>query len=106
MSAIGVLTPRHQRQEAYSVRTPPTTSPIAAPPPEIAPNTPNARARSFGATNVTVMSESAAGASKAANAPCRPRAANSQPAVGARPPSAEAPANPIRPMMNVRFRPV
>ena len=63
MSAIGTLTPRHQRQEAYSVRTPPRTSPIAAPPPEIAPNTPNARARSFGATNVTVMSESAAGAS-------------------------------------------
>ena len=88
------------------MRTPPTIRPIAAPPPEIAPNTPNALARSLGATNVTVMSDSAAGASSAANAPCRPRAANSKPAVGARPPSAEAPANPIRPMMNVRLRPV
>src|SRR4029453_4206990 len=99
MSAIGVLTPRHQRHEAYSVRTPPTTSPIAAPPPEIAPNTPNARARSFGATNVTVMSDRAAGANTPAKAPPRARAANNQPAVGARPPSAEARANPIRPMM-------
>ena len=35
--AIGTLTPRHQRHEAYSVSTPPRIRPMAAPPPEIAP---------------------------------------------------------------------
>ena len=43
--------------------TPPRIRPIAAPPPEIAPKTPNARARSLGSVNVTVISDSAAGAS-------------------------------------------
>ena len=57
-------------------------SPIAAPTPEIAPKTPNALARSFTSVKVTVISESAAGASSAPNAPCRPRAANSVPRVG------------------------
>ena len=33
MIAIGTLTPRHQRHDAYSVRMPPSTRPIAAPPP-------------------------------------------------------------------------
>ena len=87
------------------MRTPPSSSPMAAPPPEIAPNTPKARARSFGSWNVTVINDSAAGASRAANAPCSARAANSRPAVGAIPPSAEASANPIRPTMNMRLRP-
>ena len=55
---------------------------MAAPPPAIAPKTPNALARSLGSVNVTVISDSAAGASSAANAPCSPRAANSSSAVG------------------------
>ena len=106
MMAKGTLTPRHQRQEAYSVSTPPTINPIAAPPPESAPNTPNALARSFGSVKVTVTMDSDAGAIRAANAPWSARAANSSSWLGARPPIADAPANPRRPMMKVRFRPV
>ncbi len=79
---------------------------MAAPPPAMAPKTPNARARSFGSVNVTVISESAAGASSAPKAPCSARAANSSPALVARPPSADAPAKPSNPMMKVRLRPV
>ena len=85
---------------------PPTIRPIAAPPPASAPNTPNALARSFGSVNVTVTMDSAAGAIRAAKAPWRARAANSSSWLGARPPSADAPANPSRPMMKVRLRPV
>ena len=85
---------------------PPTIRPIAAPPPASAPNTPNALARSFGSVNVTVTIDRAAGAIRAANAPWRARAANSSSWLGARPPIAEAPANPISPMMKVRLRPV
>ena len=54
ISATGTLTPRHQRHEAYSVRTPPMIRPMAAPPPASAPKTPNALARSLGSVNVTV----------------------------------------------------
>ena len=106
ISATGTFTPRHQRQEAYSVSTPPTISPIAAPPPASAPNTPNALARSFGSVNVTVTSDRAAGAISAANAPCSARAANSSSWFGASPPIADAPAKPIRPITKVRLRPV
>ena len=74
--AIGVLTPRHQRHEKYSVKAPPRINPIAAPPPEIAPYTPNARARSFGSVNVTLTIESAAGARSAPKTPCNARDAN------------------------------
>ena len=88
------------------MRTPPTIKPIAAPPPESAPNTPKALARSFGSVNVTVTMDREAGAIRAAKAPWSARAANSSSWFGARPPRAEAPANPIRPMMKVRFRPV
>ena len=86
--------------------TPPTIRPIAAPPPASAPKTPNALARSFGSVNVTVTMDSAAGAISAANAPWRARAAKSSSWLGAKPPSAEAPAKPSRPMMKVRLRPV
>ena len=103
---IGTLTPRHQRHDAYSVRTPPTIRPIAAPPPASAPKTPKALARSLGSVNITVTMDSDAGAISAANPPCSARAANSMPSVCAKPPSAEAPAKPSRPMMKVRLRPV
>ena len=104
--AIGTLTPRHQRQDAYSVSTPPRIRPMAAPPPAIAPNTPNARARSFGSVKVTVISDSAAGASSAPNAALQRRGRRTAaPPLAARPPSADAPAKPSRPMMKVRLRP-
>ena len=67
--AIGVLTPKHQRHEKNSVSAPPKMRPIAAPPPEIAPITPNAFARSLGIMKVTEMIERAAGASNAPNTP-------------------------------------
>ena len=76
--AIGTLTPKHQRQEKYSVRVPPRISPIAAPPPEIAPITPNAFARSLGIVKVTLIIARAAGASSAPNTPCNARAAKSR----------------------------
>ena len=69
MIAIGALTPRHQRHEKNSVRVPPTIRPIAAPPPEIAPKTPNAFARSDGTLNVSEMIASAAGARSAPKTP-------------------------------------
>ena len=104
--AIGVLTPRHQRHDVYSVRTPPTIKPIAAPPPEIAPKTPNAFARSFGTVNVTEMIARAAGARSAPKTPCSARDAKSRPCVDAIPPSADAPANPRSPMMKIFLRPM
>ena len=67
--AIGVFTPKHQRQEKNSVSVPPRIKPIAAPPPEIAPITPNALARSAGTVKVTEMIARAAGASKAPKTP-------------------------------------
>ena len=70
---------------------------MARPPPAMAPQTPKARARSRASVKVTVSSERAAGAMRAANAPCRARAAKSRLASGARPPSADAPAKPSRP---------
>ncbi len=106
MIAIGVLTARHQRQDRYSVSTPPSNNPMAAPPPEIAPKTPNAFARSLGSWKVTVIRARAAGASSAAKPPCNARAAKSRPEFMANPPSRLAPAKPSRPMMNVRLRPV
>ncbi|CAM5482842.1 hypothetical protein SCALM49S_06432 [Streptomyces californicus] len=55
--------------------------------------------------NVVVSSDSADGARTAAQAPCRARAANSVPGPSAAPPSAEAAANPTRPIMKVLLRP-
>ena len=105
-NATGVLANRVQRHDAYWVRKPPRSSPRAPPPAEIAPYTPKARVRSRGRVNVTVSSDSAAGAISAANIPCAPRDTNSHPASVARPAVAEAAPNPSRPMMNVRLRPV
>ncbi len=86
MIAIGMFTNRHHRQDAYSVSTPPSSRPIAAPPPEIAPKTAKALARSLAAWKVTVTSDSAAGASIAAKAPWKARAMNScQPTCAAPP---------------------
>ena len=103
--AIGMLTNRHHRHEAYSVSTPPSSKPIAAPPPVIAPKTANAFARSFAAWKVTVTRERAAGASIAAKAPCRARAMNSCQPTCAAPPIADAMAKPDSEMIRIRLRP-
>ena len=105
MIAIGTLTSSVQCQEKNSVRMPPATRPIAAPPPEMAPKTPKAFARSWDSVNVTEMSERAAGASRAAKTPWSARAAYSISALWEMPPRKEAKANPIRPTMNMRLRP-
>ena len=50
--------------------TPPSSRPMAAPPPAIAPKMPNALPRSRGSVNVVVSSASADGASIAPKTPC------------------------------------
>ena len=72
----------------------------------MAPNTPNALPRSFVPSNVVVSSDNAAGASSAPKAPWQARAATSMPKLPAAPPAADAAAKPIRPTMNVVFRPI
>src|SRR5215471_18124082 len=99
------LTYRHQRQDRYSVRNPPSSSPTAPPAPAMAPKTPNALPRSAGSVNVTVSVDSAAGASIAPNAPCAPRPITSTAKLFAAPPSAEAAAKPTSPMISIRRRP-
>jgi len=103
--AIGMFTNRHHRQDAYSVNTPPSSSPTAAPPPEIAPKTAKALARSLAAWNVTVTKDSAAGASIAAKAPWNARATNSCQPTCAAPPIAEAMAKPDSEMIRIFLRP-
>ena len=51
-------------------------------------------------------SDSAAGASIAANAPCTARADTSMPKLTAAPPTAEAAAKPTSPVMNIALRPI
>src|SRR6266567_2939370 len=59
---------------------------------------PNALLRSFGAVNVVVSSDSAAGTSSAANAPWQARAVISMAKLTDAPPMADTPANPARPV--------
>src|SRR3954462_15758767 len=67
--------------------------------------TPNAFARSRPSGKVTATSESAAGASSAANRPCRARAPSSMPVFTAAPPRAGAGGKPIKPVRKTRLRP-
>ena len=99
------MTYRHQRQDRYSVSTPPSSSPTAPPAPAIAPKMPNALPRSAGLVNVTVSVDSAAGASSAPNAPWIARAMSSIEKFCAAPPRAEAQAKPTMPMISIRLRP-
>ena len=78
---------------------------MAAPDPATAPKTPNARARSLGSVYVVVSRDSAAGASSAAKAPWIARAPTSMVKLWAAPPSADATAKPMMPMMKIRLRP-
>src|ERR1700736_3660941 len=108
-SAAGTAKPRFtnivQRHDSDWVSTPPSSRPIAPPPPPIAPHTANALPRSSGSVNVVVRSDSAAGANSAANTPCSARAATSTLKLCAAPPTAEATANAIAPPTYVRLRP-
>src|SRR5215470_12555547 len=105
MAAKNRFTYRHQRQDRYSVSNPPSTRPTAPPAPAIAPYTPNALPRSLASLNVVVSSDSAEGASSAPNAPWQARAATSIPKLVAAPPTADAVANPTRPVRKVTLRP-
>ena len=95
---IGVLISRVIRQPLMSmprklsrpVSQPPSIRPTAAPAPDMAAYTANARLRCGPAGNVVAISASAAGEARAAPRPCRPRAASSRPSLVARPPSSEA----------------
>ena len=90
---IGTLTNSTHSQPAYSVSTPPRSTPAAPPEPATAPHTPIALLRSAPSANITVTSESAAGESSAAPRPCTARAAISMPGEVANPPASEASAN-------------
>ena len=105
MSPIGTLTNSTQRQLRPLVRIPPSSTPAAPPAPATAPQIPRARLRSAPSANVTVMIDSAAGATIAAPRPWTARAAISQPSDWAIPPANEASENTTRPSMNMRRRP-
>jgi len=93
------------RQDRYSVSAPPSSRPTAPPATAIAPNTPNALARSFGSVNVVTSTDSAEGTSSAANAPWQARAVTSMAKFTEAPPMAETPAKPTSPIRNVTLRP-
>ncbi len=94
-----------QRHDAHSVSMPPSRSPTAAPAPDNALKMPKAFGLSAGSVKVTLSSESAAGASSAANSPWATRAATSISKLPAAPPTTDAAAKPIRPVMKVVRRP-
>src|SRR4051812_7110797 len=102
---IGTLTNRTHSQPAHSVSMPPSRTPAAPPEPATAPHTPMARLRSAPSSKSTVTSERAAGDSSAAPRPWTARAEISHTSFWARPPAREAPANRMRPAMNIRRRP-
>src|SRR3954454_12952742 len=103
---IGTLTNRTHSQPAHSVSMPPSRTPAAPPEPATAPHTPMARLRSAPSSKSTVTSERAAGDSSAAPRPWTARAEISHTSFWARPPAREAPANRMRPAMNIRRRPI
>ncbi len=78
---------------------------MAAPTPDMAANTENARLRSGPAGNVVVISASAVGEAMAAPTPCSPREPSSMASFCATPPRAEATANKVTPAMKMRRRP-
>jgi hypothetical protein len=103
-SPIGTLTNSTQRQLRPLVRIPPISTPAAQL--ATAPQIPRARLRSAPSLNVTVMIDSAAGATIAAPRPWTARAAISQPADWAIPPANEAREKTTRPSMNMRRPPI
>jgi hypothetical protein len=92
-------------QLSASVKTPPRSTPAAAPKPPTAPQTPRAMLRSFPSTKVVIRIESAAGAMAAAPSPCRARAPISDGSFHASPASSEATLKSASPRTNMRRRP-
>ncbi len=102
---IGTLTNSTQRHDSHEVSMPPASSPTAAPEPETAAYTPNARLRSRPSAKLVVIRASAVGEAIAPPTPCSALAASSQADEVARPPSSEARLNSRIPVMNTRRRP-
>ena len=101
----GTLTRNTARQLVNWTSTPPRTCPDTKPTEAIAPYRPMARVRCGPSGKLVVMSDSAAGATMAAPAPWRTRAASSSAGSLASPPARLASANATRPMMNMRRLP-
>ncbi len=104
-ATIGTLISITQRQSAYSVSSPPNSTPLAPPAALTALHTPSARNRARPSGNVVVRVASAAGATAAAATPCTARAATNCHGSCANPPAAEAIPNTINPPVKIRRRP-
>src|SRR5262249_7368235 len=90
IAPAGTLTKKIHDQLKALVSAPPSRTPAAAPLPEAAPHTPNARLRSRPSVNVVVRMDRAAGESNAAPSPWRARKPISEPSDQARPLRSEA----------------
>ena len=88
------------------MRTPPISTPAAAPLPPTAPQAPSALFRSAPSVKVTEMIESAAGVTIAAPKPCTPRAAISIPDDVESPQTSEAAPKIASPVMKTMRRPI
>ena len=90
ITPTGTLTKKIHSQLSASVRTPPSSTPAAAPKPPTAPQTPSAMLRSRPSAKVVDRIDSAAGEMIAAPSPCRARAPISDCSDQASPASSEA----------------
>src|SRR5512132_1693525 len=102
---IGTLTKKIHDQLSADVRTPPISTPAAAPKPPTAPQTPSAMLRSRPSVNVVDRIDSAAGVITAAPSPWNERAAIRDPSDQARPASSEESENRTMPARKSRRRP-
>ncbi len=102
---MGTLIQKTHSQPAYSVSTPPSSTPIAAPAPAIAPRMPRALLRSAPSSNVTSVIENTEGASRAEAPPWSRRATMSMVSDCETAQSSEKATKPTRPTMNTRRRP-
>ena len=102
---IGTLIQNTHSQPAYSVSTPPSSTPMAAPAPAIAPRMPSALLRSAPSWNVTIVIEKTDGARTAERRPLE-QAEDDEHRVGwASAQQAEKTAKRASPTMNSRRRP-
>ena len=105
-AAIGTLTKKIHSQPTYSVRTPPRSTPIAAPEPAIAPRMPSALFRSAPSAKVTSVIEKTDGERIAPAAPCSEPRDDQHRGRGARGPrAARSRAKSARPTMKRLRRP-
>ena len=100
-----MFTKKIQGHPIVCVSTPPSRTPMEAPPEMTKPQMPIARARSLGSLKVVMMMERAAGAMTAPPTPCKARAATSTAWLPASPHSSEAKVKRARPAANTRLRP-